>query len=292
MTERNLAFSGFEYRCRIVGQNEPRTEPIVILGGSSQDRYSWTRHERWLAAVSTVITVDLPGYGDSDFLPSRYGIDFLAEAVRHMLDETGISRVNLVGACFGGIIGLRFTQHHPELVRRMALVGMTTRIPQDYWDAVPRWWRMIERGEHDTVAAELVAQFMSPSAATKPVRKHGAVSRMLYHQFRSQTRNQIRMAAEHNERLVTHDCYRPDIVPETPSLVFTGESDTLTPPAMGRELATKLPNARFTTVHEADHLLPLERMREFSELVTRFCTDQAIDDLPYCHPVEAPTTGR
>lgn len=53
------------------------------LGGSSQDRFSWTRNEKRLAPLSAVVTVDLPGYGDADFLPADHGIDFLADAVRH-----------------------------------------------------------------------------------------------------------------------------------------------------------------------------------------------------------------
>ncbi|MEK8145497.1 alpha/beta fold hydrolase [Streptomyces sp. M10(2022)] len=115
MEERTLAFEGFTYHCRIAHQDRPGTEPLVLLGGSSQNRYAWVRHEKWLAEHCTTVTVDLPGYGTADFLPVDHGIDFLAANVRHMLGELDMPKVNLVGSCFGGAIALRFAQQSPNM---------------------------------------------------------------------------------------------------------------------------------------------------------------------------------
>ncbi|WP_408050445.1 alpha/beta fold hydrolase [Streptomyces sp. HO565] len=287
--ERSLVFEGFGYTCRIVHQGAPRTEPLVLLGGSSQNRYSWQGHEKWLSPLCTLITVDLPGYGTSDFVPARYGIDFLAGAVEHMLADLGMPRVNLFGGCFGEVVGLRFAQLHPEYVRRIVFCGAAKRLPQIYTDAVPRLSQALERGEIDEAAGGLVRLFMSNPEAGR-VRKHAAVARLLQQQFVNQTPDEIRKAVEHNTRLVSHGCYRPLPVPDVPSLVFTGEYDTLCTPQMGRELAATMPSALFTTVKEADHLVTVERRQESAELIGRFVTDRPVDDLPYCNPVESPRT--
>ncbi|RDG35977.1 alpha/beta fold hydrolase [Streptomyces corynorhini] len=278
--ERDLTFDGFRYTCRITHHGEPLTEPMLVLGGSSQDRHSWVRHEKWLAPLGQVITVDLPGYGTADFLPAHYGIDFLAATVRHLLTELGVPRVNLIAACYGGAVGMRFAQHYPDLVARLMLVGMTTRIPADYAVAMERWAVMIDRGETETIARELADHFMSPPG-TGRVRKHAAVSRLVYQQIAGQTPEQLSKSAEHNTRLMRHEWYRPEPVPAVPSLVVTGEHDTLCTPGMGREVAATLPEARFLTVDETDHLAPVERIAEFSDLMARFCTDQPLDELPY-----------
>ncbi|MEU1697076.1 alpha/beta fold hydrolase [Streptomyces hirsutus] len=288
--ERTLTFEGFAYGCRIVHQSAPRTAPLLLLGGSSQNRYSWQGHEKWLAPLCTVITVDLPGYGSADFLPSRYGIDFLAAAVQHMLVETGMPPVNLFGGCFGEVVGLRFAQLHPESVRRIVFCGAAMRLPEIYTEAVPRLAQALERGEIEAAADGLVGLFMSNPGAGQ-VRRHAAVARLLHHQFMTQTTDELRKAVEHNTRLVTHGCYEPLPVPAVPALVFTGEYDTLCTPQMGRELAATIPAARFTTVKEADHLVTVERRQEASDLIGRFCTDRPIDDLPYCAPVESPGAG-
>ncbi|WP_051865976.1 alpha/beta fold hydrolase [Streptomyces griseus] len=285
--ERSLTLEGFAYDCRIVHQSDPQTAPLLLLGGSSQDRYSWQRHEKWLAPLCTLITVDLPGYGTSDFLPASYGIDFLAAAVKHMLVEAGMPRVNLFGGCFGEVVGLRFAQLYPEFVSRIVFCGAAKRLPEIYTDAVPRLSRALERGEIEEAADGLVRLFMSNPAAGQ-VRKHAAVARLLHRQFMNQTPDELRKAVEHNTRLVKHGCYEPLPLPDVPSLVFTGEYDTLCTPEMGREVAAAMPAARFTTIKEADHLATVERMQEASDLIGRFCTDRPIDDLPYCNPIESP----
>jgi pimeloyl-ACP methyl ester carboxylesterase len=284
--ERSLTFEGFAYECRIVHQTAPQTAPLVLLGGSSQNRYSWQGHEKWLAPLCTMVTVDLPGYGSSDFLPARYGIDFLAAALQHMLVEIGMPRVNLFGGCFGEVVGLRFAQLYPEFVSRIVFCGAAKRIPEIYADAVPRLAHALDRGEIAEAASGLVQLFMSNPSVGK-VRKHAAVARLLQRQFMNQTQDEVDKAAEHNTRLMTHGCYEPLPVPDVPSLVFTGEYDTLCTPEMGREVASAMPAALFTTIKEADHLVTVERQEETSDLIGRFCTDRPIDHLPYCNAVES-----
>lgn len=283
--ERDLTFSGFRYTCRIARRNCLDTEPFLVLGGSSQDRNSWLRHQKWLTPLSSVVTVDLPGYGTADFLPAKYGVDFLAAAVRHLLGELRIPKVNLVAACYGGAIGLRFAQHYPHLLKRMMLVGMTTTIPADYAAAMARWDGMIRRGETETIAQELADRFMSPPG-TGRVRKHAAVSRLVYQQIAAQDPEQLRNSAEHNTRLMRHEWYRPEPAPPVPSLVVTGEHDTLTTPTMGRAVASSLPAARFMTISETDHLAPVERIADFADLVARFCTDRPLEGLSYASEPE------
>ncbi|MFF0361273.1 alpha/beta fold hydrolase [Streptomyces fungicidicus] len=285
--ERRLAFQGFSYTCRIVHQSAPRTAPLLLLGGSSQDRYSWQSHEKWLAPLCTLITVDLPGYGTSDFLPARYDIDFLGDAVQHMLAEIGVPEVNLFGGCFGEVVGLRFAQRHPRSVRRIIFAGAANRLPGIYTEAVPRLSQALGRGDIEGAAEGLVRLFMSNPEAGR-VRRHAAVARLLQRQFMNQTPEEVRKALEHNTRLVTHGCYEPLPVPEVPTLVFTGEHDTLCTPEMGRELAATMPGAWFTTVREADHLVTVERREESADLIARFCTDRPVDGLPYCSALESP----
>ncbi|MBY8878277.1 alpha/beta fold hydrolase [Actinacidiphila acidipaludis] len=298
--EEELTFRGFRYLARITrrvsgdgpgGGGEPGSRDqggetaTLILGGSSQDRYSWLRHEPVLTALGPVITVDLPGYGAADFLPAGYGIDFLADAVRHLVAAHRLTRVNLVGACFGGAIALRFAQRHPRSLSRLVLVGMTKAIPPAYAGHAARWLEMSSRGQTEEIAAELVAQFMSPAGAGH-VRRRAAVSRLLHRQFTQRTPAQAEMDLEHTRRLLSHDWYLPLPAPRVPALVLTGEHDSLTTPRIGREVAGCLEGAWFTTIKEADHLAPVERSDELSDVLLRFLSDTSIASLPYCDRAE------
>ncbi|MFI0943265.1 alpha/beta fold hydrolase [Streptomyces sp. NPDC021020] len=280
-----MVFEGFAYHCRIVRQGGSSTDPLVLLGGSSQNRYAWLRHERLLAESSTIITVDLPGYGDADPLPASYGLDFLSACVHHLMQELSVQQANVIGSCFGGAIALRHVQQYPDRVTKLGLVGMTLVIPEDYSAAVPRWEDMLARGDRAGIATELVERFMSPPG-TGLVHKHQAVSRLLYGQFMAQSDDDIGKSVEHNSRLMRHDWYRDEPVPAVPILVCTGEYDTLCTPAMGRGVAAALPGAVFTTVKHADHLAPVERIPEFCDLITRFCTGRPLTGLSYLNDIE------
>ncbi|MET9701010.1 alpha/beta hydrolase [Streptomyces sp. NPDC006529] len=288
--ERELVFDGLGYVCRTARAGGAGT-PLLILGGSEQNRTSWTRHEKRLVQDGPVVTVDLPGYGTADFLPARYGIDYLAAATRHLVDELGLGRISLFGTCFGGAIALRFAQHYPALVERLMLSGMATAVTEEYTAAMERWDAMIARGETEDIARELTDRFMSPPG-TGTVRKHAAVGRLVYQQIAGQSPDSLRKSAEHNRRLIRHEWYRPEPCPPVPALVVTGEHDTLTTPDMGRGVASVLPTAQFLTVLETDHLAPLERSAEFADLMARFLTGQSLAGLPYATAPEAFAGGR
>jgi pimeloyl-ACP methyl ester carboxylesterase len=285
--EHRLSWHGFGYTCRILRRCSPVTEPLLVLGGSDQTRYSWVRHERWLAQLGTVVTVDLPGFGDADFLPARHGIDFLAGCADHMLTELGLGRVNLYAGCYGGAVGLRLAQRYPHHLRRIAVQGMSDHIPDWFAESLVGWVRLLEEGRVEETAREFVRCFVPPPGA-RTVRKHAALSRLMYQQFAAQTPRDVAVTVERNRRLLAHEWYRRAPVPAVPYLVFTGEHDTLTTPDMVRAVAADLPGARFTTIAESGHLAHLQRPADFCDLLVRFFRDQPLNDrdVPYCGPVE------
>jgi pimeloyl-ACP methyl ester carboxylesterase len=59
---------------------------------------------------------------------------------------------------------------------------------------------------------------------------------------------------------------------KSPTLVIAGEQDLLTPPWICREVADRIPGARFEIMKGdgSSHVVPIERPDQFNELVTRF----------------------
>ncbi|AZM57276.1 alpha/beta hydrolase [Streptomyces sp. WAC 01529] len=284
VADTTLDYRGFRYLARTSTAGSSATEPLVVLGGSSQDRFSWMRYERWLLPHTTVVTLELPGYGGADALPVEHGMDFLADAVCHATEALALGRVNVFGACFGASIALRLAQRHPDHVARLMLGGTAVEISPEYTASARRWRRMVDDGQFDEMAQDMVEQFMAPPGHGK-VRRQAAVARLMRQRFACLTARELAMDITHHERLLTHPWSLPGLPVSAPVLVFTGEHDTITPPEVGRRVAADL-GARFTTITESDHLVQIERDSDLADLMAHFFTDRALDQLPYLNPVE------
>ncbi|MGK5544053.1 alpha/beta fold hydrolase [Streptomyces sp. URMC 127] len=284
VTDEELEYRGFRFLARVATMGSSATEAVVILGGSSQDRFSWLRYERWLLPHTTVLSLELPGYGDADPLPVEYGTDFLADAVRHATEALALGRVNVFGACFGASIALRFAQRHPDRIARLMLGGTAVEISPEYAAAARRWRRMVDEGRFEDMARDMVEQFMAPPGHGV-VRRRAAVARLMQQRFANLSERELAMDITHHERLLAHPWSLPEPAVTAPVLVFTGEHDTITPPLVGRRVAAGL-GARFTTIKEADHLVQIERDADLADLMARFFTDQPLNDATYLNPVE------
>ncbi|MEU5257170.1 alpha/beta fold hydrolase [Streptomyces longwoodensis] len=279
-----LEYEGFRYVCRVATSPAPVTEPLVVIGGMMQDRNSWTSHERPLRAHASVVTVELPGFGAADPLPAEYGYDFLAAALGHLLTELDTGPVNLLGTCYGGAVALRCAQRHPQHVARLMLGAMTGELPASYLEMIPEWRRLVAEDRRAELADSLLSTFVV--APDPRIHRHAAVWRMLNHQFRTQTPDDLAKACAHNARMERHAWRRPE-VPAAPTLVYTGEHDHLTTPAQGLRLAREL-GAPFATLRDADHMFPLEQVAAHVDLIRSFCGDHPLTGLPYLGALEYP----
>lgn len=277
-------FEGFKFVCRVAESSATATEPVVVIGGMMQNRNSWTNYEKLLREHTSLVTVELPGFGSADVLPDAHGYDFLAAALRHLLEDLGIEAANLLGTCYGGAIALRCAQRYPHRVSRLLLGAMTAHLPQTYLRMIPVWRGMVAEDRRDELADSLLSTFVTPP--DRRIRRHTVIWRMLSHQFRTQSEDSLHKACDHNLRMTRHEWYVPEPL-RVPALVYTGEHDHLTTPALGRGLAGEL-SAPFATFRDADHMFTLEQDVAHADLIARFCMDQPLTDLPYLQHLEHP----
>lgn len=280
-----FAFQGHPYRCRVVPNPAPVTEPIVLVGGAFQTMYAFRRLEAPWAAAATVVSVDLPGSAAVGPLPSRYGFDFLARVLADLVERLGLGPVNLFGASYGVHVAYWLAYQRPELVARLALAGAAPSFPASSVRDLRRMGDRLRAYDAAGFARLSVAGLMSPP--DRPVRKRAAVARLLERVLAALEPTDVPAHLESIDRLVAADL-PPGGVTGVPALCFTGEHDHLTEPDLGRRVAATIEGARFTLVREADHLINLERGADFADLVTRFFTDQPLADLPFLTPLEHP----
>jgi pimeloyl-ACP methyl ester carboxylesterase len=91
-------------------------EVIVLLHGYLETSAIWSDFGRKLAGGYRVISVDLPGHGSSKVYGVTHSMEFMAGAVKSLLENLDIKKVFLVGHSMGGYVTLAFAELFPEML--------------------------------------------------------------------------------------------------------------------------------------------------------------------------------
>lgn len=110
-------------------------EPLVLLHGLGHHRRAWEDVVPRLAAEHEVITVDLPGHGDSPALPASAQGDYkaLADVVEKFLRGLGLERPHVAGNSLGGLMAI-------DLGARGYARTVTALSPASFWSPAERIW--------------------------------------------------------------------------------------------------------------------------------------------------------
>ncbi len=97
----------------------PKT--LVLVHGWTCDETFWSSNVPGLSRRYRVLTVDLPGHGQSDLAP-EYSMDAFADAVSAVMTDAKVKRATLVGHSMGGPVLLAFARRHREQVTGLVVV--------------------------------------------------------------------------------------------------------------------------------------------------------------------------
>lgn len=95
--------------------------PVLLIHGFGMDSRIWDEYKTDLVEEKyRVITVDLPGFGQSDVI-EEISIREMAEAVSNVLDTLKLEKVFLIGHSMGGYVGLAFAELYPDRLLGLGL---------------------------------------------------------------------------------------------------------------------------------------------------------------------------
>lgn len=96
-------------------------EVIVLIHGYLETYDIWNGFATKLTSKYRVISVDLPGHGLSKVYGDCHTMEFMAGAIRSLLESLNLRKVVLAGHSMGGYVVLAFTELFPELLRGYCL---------------------------------------------------------------------------------------------------------------------------------------------------------------------------
>lgn len=217
-----------------------------------------------LAGELRLVTLDLPGFGGSAPAAGDGSIGALAGAVFQAMDQVGLDQAAVCGVSIGGYITLEMWRRQPE--RLSALLLCDTRPEEDGEDVMAARGstiRLVRLGRWDEVLDGLLPRLLAPASLARP-------------ELAAAARGMATRATDPGVIFAQQAmASRPDSVSmlaeiSVPTLVLVGEEDGLTPPAVAREMAARIPGAQLEVLPGAGHLSPLEAPEQFNRAVRRF----------------------
>jgi pimeloyl-ACP methyl ester carboxylesterase len=87
---------------------------IVLLHGYLESEQIWEKFALKLSLKFRVICIDLPGHGSSGTYGEIHTMEFMAAAVKSLVDSIGIKKFFLAGHSLGGYVALAFLELFPD----------------------------------------------------------------------------------------------------------------------------------------------------------------------------------
>lgn len=237
--------------------------PLVLLHAFPLDRGMWKPQVAGLAEVARLITLDLPGFGESS--PDTFTIDGVADVVAEFLATREIPKAVVCGLSMGGYIALSLTRRHSHVLRGLILCD--TRAGVDDTKAKAGRDQAIATVKERGAAA--LFEGMLPKVLSEETRseKPEVVESVRSLALRQPVPSLTAALAALRDRPDANDGLAAIAVP---SLVLVGEFDSVTPPLSAANLAAQIRNSALVYIPGAGHLSNLENPDAFNAAVRKF----------------------
>lgn len=237
--------------------------PIVLLHPVGLCSEYWQIQEKAFSKKYTVISIDFPGYGNSDKPDGPFTLEDFASDVANLLRGLDFKSFVLCGQSLGGMVAQIVAVKWPELVAGLVLANTT---PYGDQEVMEKRASIVETGG---IAAEvddtLKRWFTEETLRNNPSLVERIRRRLLANdpQVHGWTWRAIGNFNVLNENHAVR----------VPCLVIVGDRDPSTPPHLSKEIAKRISGARYFEIPEAAHMAFLEKPDAFISAVEPFLAD-------------------
>lgn len=94
---------------------------ILLLHGFLESKSIWGHMVKVLSKDFHVVTIDLPGHGESEVMGPVHEMGAMASVVKEVLSSLHVEQCLLAGHSMGGYVSLAFAELFPQMVRGLVL---------------------------------------------------------------------------------------------------------------------------------------------------------------------------
>ena len=103
--------------------------PVVFVHGLGGTGNVWYAQRAALSKFFRIVTIDLPGSGQSDRGDKNFSMDRWSDQLRGLADALQLGRFVLVGHSMSTILAQKFAARHGERLLGLVLCGPLTELP-------------------------------------------------------------------------------------------------------------------------------------------------------------------
>lgn len=238
-------------------------QPILCLHGVTGHAWVWHDVAGHLLPVGRVVSLDLRGYGDSQWSADRaYSTEDHVGDLEGLAESLGLGSVDLAGSSWGGLVALAFAARNPGTVRRLALVDVEPSSEQSDTELFPRPRSFASHSE--AVEAERKANPHAPDAMIEVMAAMGT-----YPGADGQ------LLRKHDPFFFERWPFRSDDRWEElrslkmPVLVVHAEQSFIKAEVAER-MAKEIPDARLVNIPDSGHVIPVEQPAALGSVLAEF----------------------
>lgn len=253
---------------RVAVECDGEGEAILMIHGLGGTSNVWTPVLPALVRHRT-IRPDLPGSGRSHRVEGSLTIGRFVEAMQRVCAALRLDRVHVAGHSLGTIVALHLAVTTPRLVRSLALFGPLASPPDAARPGIrARGAKARDEGEAgmQAIADTLLTTAVSAETRTRRPVAVAAVRELLMRQCPDgYARTCEALADAQPAEMGGITC---------PTLLVTGDEDTVSPAQSVRQLGGRIPGARVEVLARCGHWTPIEKPAECEDLLKRFYTQR------------------
>ena len=255
-------------------------QPLMLFPGLGMDHVYYRLGEPLLQEHVQTILIDPRGIGQSrkddpitvTYTPELWADDFAALA-RHLDFES----VDILGSSLGGSMAQAMAVRHPDLVRRMIVIGGFSELDR----AMELNFSLRKKMIAKLGMGEELADFMGLSTMTREFMETEAGAAIMQGNQENVRKNSPELYTAFLDSILWWGRRLPGQESEPlytelisgiscPSLIVAGDNDYFIPASFSKIIADAIPGARYAEIHGGGHIPFIEKPQETAELVLEF----------------------
>ena len=242
-------------------------EPLVLIPGFRTGLWLWFKQVEAFARKYRTIVFDPRGIGQSDAAAGPMGTRTLADDLAGLLSALGVGQAHILGASFGGFVAQEFALAYPQMTRSLILCCTSFGGPRHLLPSVNTLQAMAALeglNTEERTRKNFKFAFAPVFINDRPDEFEQAISLRLSNPVSDQTHvAQVHAAA-------TFDAEARVSEIKAPTLVITGDEDTVVPPINSHNLAKQIPGAILIVIEGGSHMFFIEQPEKFNSAVINF----------------------